>query len=261
MANLIKMDMRRLFHSKVFYITMGIVAFLNIVILAAVPMVSKLLMPQAEAGVTNLSSIIAGPFSIGWMIIAVFISMVSFSYADMANGYIKNIAGQISRRSDSVFSKLVVIGIHNLEFFVVASLSMLLGNLIGCGLGGGQIVADSQVFGGILTLLLKWLLSMAVCSILLFFTTGVKNKTLATIIGVVLGTGTMGLVYGGINAAVSGIFKVEGFDLSMYMPDSLLSSVNVTDNTGVINAVIVSAAFIAVFTALTVKVFNTKDIK
>ena len=71
----------------------------------------------------------------------------------------------------------------------------------------------------------------------------------------------MGLVYGGINAAVSGIFKVEGFDLSMYMPDSLLSSVNVTDNTGVINAVIVSAAFIAVFTALTVKVFNTKDIK
>ena len=254
MANLIKMDMRRLFHSKVFYITMGIVAFLNIVILAAVPMVSKLLMPQAEAGVTNLSSIIAGPFSIGWMIIAVFISMVSFSYADMANGYIKNIAGQISRRSDSVFSKLVVIGIHNLVFFVVASLS-------GCGLGGGQIVADSQVFGGILTLLLKWLLSMAVCSILLFFTTGVKNKTLATIIGVVLGTGTMGLVYGGINAAVSGIFKVEGFDLSMYMPDSLLSSVNVTDNTGVINAVIVSAAFIAVFTALTVKVFNTKDIK
>ena len=127
MANLIKMDMRRLFHSKVFYITMGIVAFLNIVILAAVPMVSKLLMPQAEAGVTNLSSIIAGPFSIGWMIIAVFISMVSFSYADMANGYIKNIAGQISRRSDSVFSKLVVIGIHNLVFFVVASLSMRLG--------------------------------------------------------------------------------------------------------------------------------------
>ncbi len=47
----------------------------------------------------------------------------------------------------------------------------------------------------------------------------------------------------------------------MYMPDSLLSSVNVPDNTGVINAVIVSAAFIAVFTALTVKVFNTKVIK
>ena len=94
MANLIKMDLRRLFLSKVFYLTMGIVAFLNIVILTAIPLLTKMFAPGAEASVTKLSDIIANPFSIPWMIIAVFISMVSFSYADMANGYIKNIGGE-----------------------------------------------------------------------------------------------------------------------------------------------------------------------
>lgn len=112
MANLIKMDLRRLFLSKVFYITMGIVAFLNIVILTAIPLLTKMFAPGAEASVTKLSDIIANPFSIPWMIIAVFISMVSFSYADMANGYIKNIAGQIPRKSDTVVSKVAVIGVH-----------------------------------------------------------------------------------------------------------------------------------------------------
>ena len=45
MANLIKMDLRRLFLSKVFYITMGIVAFLNIVILTAIPLLTKMFAP------------------------------------------------------------------------------------------------------------------------------------------------------------------------------------------------------------------------
>lgn len=80
MANLIKMDLRRLFLSKVFYITMGIVAFLNIVILTAIPLLTKMFAPGAEASVTKLSDIIANPFSIPWMIIAVFISMVSLAW-------------------------------------------------------------------------------------------------------------------------------------------------------------------------------------
>ena len=256
MANLIKMDLRRLFLSKVFYITMGIVAFLNIVILTAIPLLTKMFAPGAEASVTKLSDIIANPFSIPWMIIAVFISMVSFSYADMANGYIKNIAGQIPRKSDTVVSKVAVIGVHNLIFIAVSSLSMVLGNLIGSAFGTYTIEADPLIMN-----LLKWLLSMAICSILLLLTTGVRNKTLAAIVGVIFGTGTLGLVYMGLSSAVTNIFKTEGFNLAMYMPDGLMGVVNVSANTGVLNTVIVSAVCIALFFALTIRIFNTRDIK
>lgn len=261
MANLIKMDLRRLFLSKVFYITMGIVAFLNIVILTAIPLLTKMFAPGAEASVTKLSDIIANPFSIPWMIIAVFISMVSFSYADMANGYIKNIAGQIPRKSDTVVSKFAVIGVHNLIFIAVSSLSMVLGNLIGSAFGTYTIEADPLIMNGVLTLFLKWLLSMAICSILLLLTTGVRNKTLAAIVGVIFGTGTLGLVYMGLSSAVTNIFKTEGFNLAMYMPDGLMGVVNVSANTGVLNTVIVSVVCIALFFALTIRIFNTRDIK
>ena len=261
MINLIKMDLRRLFLSKVFFITMSITALLNIVILSVIPLVTKMFMPDAETQVVQLSSVLTNPFVIGWMIILMFVSVVSYSYADMANGYIKNIAGQISRRSDTILSKFVVIGVHNLIFIAVAALSVVLGQVIGSSFGTYTIAFDAQVPGGILTLVLKWLLSMAVCSILLFFTTAVRNKTLAAIVGVIFGTNTLGLVYGGLNFAVSQAFHTRSFDLGMYMPDSLLQSVNAVQNIGVLNSVIASAVCIALFLILTVRVFNARDIK
>ncbi|MBQ2442121.1 MAG: hypothetical protein II498_02140, partial [Ruminococcus sp.] len=146
-------------------------------------------------------------------------------------------------------------------FIAVSSLSMVLGNLIGSAFGTYTIEADPLIMNGVLTLLLKWLLSMAICSILLLLTTGVRNKTLAAIVGVIFGTGTLGLVYMGLSSAVTNIFKTEGFNLAMYMPDGLMGVVNVSANTGVLNTVIVSAVCIALFFALTIRIFNTRDIK
>ena len=261
MANLIKMDLRRLFLSKVFILTMSITAFLNIALATVIPLVTKMFMPDTPAQAMPLSSILGNPFLIGWLIILMFISVVSYSYADMANGYIKNLAGQLLHKSDTIFSKFVAIGVHNLIFIAVAALSLVLGQFIGSSFGTYTIECDAQVFGGILTLALKWLLSMAVCSILLFFTTAVRNKTLAAIVAVIFGTNTLGLVYGGLNFAVSQAFHTNTFDLAMYMPDSLLQSVNAVENIGVLNAVIVSAVFIALFLILTVRVFKARDVK
>lgn len=261
MANLIKMDLRRLFLSKVFILTMSITAFLNIALASVIPFVTKMFMSDIPTQVMTLSSILANPFLIGWLIILMFISAVSYSYADMANGYIKNLAGQLPHKSDTIISKFIVIGVHNLVFIVVAALSIVLGQVIGSSFGTYTIEFDAQIFGGILTLALKWLLSMAICSVLLFFTTAVRNKTLAAIVAVIFGTGTLGLVYGGLNFAVSQAFHTNSFDLNMYMPDSLIQSVNAVENVGVLNAVIVSAVCIALFLVLTIRVFKARDIK
>ena len=124
-----------------------------------------------------------------------------------------------------------------------------------------QLTDDGKIMAAIATLLLKWLLSMAITAILMFVTNGIKNKVLATVTGVIIGTGALSLAYLGLNAAVSNIFHTQSFDLNMYMPDSLLNSVNVGANIAVINAIIVSLVCIVLFMALTVKVFKSRDVK
>ena len=47
---------------------------------------------------------------------------------------------------------------------------------------------------------------MAISAILIFVTNGVKNKVLATVIGVIIGTGSLSLAYMGLSVAIDNIF-------------------------------------------------------
>ena len=261
MGKLIKMDLRRLFHSRLFIISMGVVALINIVLNVALALILSLFDSAGEIPETLLSDLIVEPFFISLLIIPLFVSVISFSYSDIANGYIKNIAGQIQKRSHTVFSKFVVIGVHNALFLIVGSASNIIGNYAGSAFGNMRVTADAGIFQGLATLLIKWMLCMALSSILMFFTTGIKNKTLAVVIGVITGTGALGLVYIGLDAAIANIFKIEGFSLSDYMPDTLYGAVSVASDTAVINSLIVAVVCTAIFLFLTVKVFNNRDIK
>ena len=256
------MDMRRLFISKVFYISMAIVAALNILMEAMGPILMKVFAPGKAINPPDLSDLIITPFSIPLLLVALFISVINFSYADMANGYIKNIAGQIPRKSDTIVSKFFVMGIHNLIFMLVGVLGVIIGNLIGGIFAGYTIKIDSQFFWGaaLTTLLIKWMLTMAMSSILLFVTMGIKSKSLASIVGVFLGTGALALVYLGLNTGISNLFKKE-VNVTSFVPDQLFGSVNVATGTYVLNAVIVGLVCIALFLGLTIKVFNSRDIK
>lgn len=261
MGNLIKMDLRRLFHTPMFIISMCVIAALNIITTCGVAVVSNLLAKDAAPSVTPLSDIIMHPFAGGIFAIALFASLINFSFADIANGYVKNLAGQLKRRSDLVVSKYIVLGVHNCVFMLVGILSQFLAYGILVVLKMGKITNDGHVFAAVVTVLLKWMLLMAITSILIFITNGIRNKTLATIVGVVLGTGALGFAYMGLNMAISNILKTDGFDLAEYMPDTLMSSVDVVANTAVLNAIIVSIVCTAIFLGLTIKVFNSRDVK
>lgn len=261
MANLIKMDMRRMFRSPMFLITVSVVAVFNILLTVGLAVLVKLFGAGQEVAPTVFSDVLANPFVLPLFSILMFASLISFSYADIAGGYIKNLAGQLPHKSSLIYSKFMVIGIHNFIFLAVGSLTNALGNLAMSATGMLQLTDDGKIGAAIMTILLKWLLSMAIAAILLFVTNGVKNKVLATVIGVILGTGTMSLAYMGLNTAISNIFHTQSFDLGMYMPDALFNSVNVGANVAVINAIVVSLVFIVLFMALTVKVFKSRDVK
>lgn len=261
MANLIKMDMRRMLHAPMFYITLIIVSAFNILLNFALVSVAKLFMSSQAVKPTTFSDIITTPFFIPLLIILMFASVIAFFYADISGGFIKNIAGQLPRKSYLIVSKFIVGSIHNLIFMVAGVLSYLLGCLGLSAMGMITLTDDGNILAAVMTLLLKWLLSVAITSILLFVSNGIQNKVLASVIGVIIGTGSLGLAYMGLNTAIDGIFHSENFDIGSFMPDTLLGNVNVAANTAVLNALIVSLVCIAVFLALTVKVFNSRDVK
>ena len=261
MSNLVKMDLRRLFHSPMFIISMCVVAVLNIITSCGITIVERLLVENPEPSTKSFSELLMTPFAGGIFAVALFASLINFSYADIANGYVKNLAGQLKRRSDLVVSKYIVIGIHNIVFLLAGVLSQFIAYGILVVLKIASFTNDGKIIEALITLILKWMLCMAIASILIFLTTGVKNKTLATIVGVVIGTGSLGLAYFGLNMAINKVLKTEDFDVSNFMPDSLMSSVNVAANTAVVNAIVVAIVCSAIFLGLTIKVFNARDVK
>lgn len=254
MTNLIKMEWYKLRTSKLFIILLIVTFVLNAIFLASLPIITSAL--GAEMTATELSSILASPFALGLLMIPIFISAVSFLYLDFSGGYIKNIAGQLADRGSLVFAKFIMIGVHNLIFFVAAAISAVLATAL-----AGGIVVDAAVWSGILTLLLKWLLSLSLCTVLMFFAVGLRNKTLAIIMAVVFSTGALSLLYMGINTGITALFKVENIDVGNYLPDALMGSVNVITGELVVNAIIVAAIFIGVFLWLTYMMFKKRDVK
>ncbi len=256
MMNLIKMECYKLRTSKLFMILLAVAFAANLLFSLGAQMLPKLFVPNMPVEATPLSSVLAQPFGLSLLMIIVFVSAVSFMSLDYSGGFIKNIAGQVGDRGKIVIAKFIAVGIHNLIFFIVGVISSLLGTLI-----AGQITADAAVMSGILTLLLKWFLSMALSSILLFFAVGIRNKTLATIIGVVLSLNALSLAYLGVNTLVANVFKINDFDFGSFMPDALMNSVSVVNNELVVNAIVVGAIFIALFVTLTYITFKKRDVK
>ena len=261
MVDLIKMDLRRLFHTPMFIVTMLVIAFLNIMMSFGFTWIGRILTPDLGAGEVEITEVISTPFAGSLFAIGMFASLISFSYADIANGFVKNLAGQVEHRSYIIYSKFIVLGVHNFLFLTAGVLSNLLGNVLCSALGYQVLTNNGKIPAAIITVLLKWMLCMAISAILVFLTNGVRNKTLATIIGVVIGSGSLGLAYMGLSMAINNMLKTSDFDVAEYMPDTLMRSVNVAANTAVVNALIVSIVCTAIFLTITVKVFKTRDVK
>ena len=264
MADLIKMDLYRLYKSRTFKVCLLVVAALSLTIAPVTKLIYTLVLKafanqpevkdiSASLETVELSDLFRSPFpATGLEAVILFISVTAFTFADIANGYIKNIAGQVPRKGNTVISKFIVIAVHNFLFIVVSLIANIIGNAISY-----RIVADSQVIDGIITCLLKCLLLQSIGAILLFITTGLRNKTFASIAGVLLGSGLLGLVYIGIDTMAAQLFRINDLNSASAMPDQLLAAGRVAAR----NAIISSAVIIGIFLPLTVHIFNKSDVR
>ena len=256
MGNLIRMDLYRMYRAKSFRVCL-ILAF--VFAFASTPVgwllfsLGKMLAPE-EIGefpaASDLCGMITNPAS-SLIIMLALLSVVSFFFADMECGYIKNIAGQMPRKGFSILSRFIAAIPHNLVFMLAG----LAGNLIGT-LIFQKIVVEGSLLESIGTFLLKLLLLQSLSAILLLFTSSLRNKSLGMIFAVLLGLPLMALIYIGINAGLKQIFGGT-VDISPYMPDQVLKE-NTPD---AVRAILVSVVTIGLFLPLSVRIFDKKDVQ
>ena len=258
MGNLLKMDFLKLRKFKMFFVFLLVILAVTI----ALPILGKIFsnillnivensgegqaIAEAEMLVEEfnrpyaLSNIFRAPMgglSILWMLL--FISGASFMYMDLANGYVKNIAGQIPSHGYLAVSKLVIINIHNIAMMLVG----VIGSLIGYGVSRG-LTADADIGAGIVEFLLKILLASALSAVLLFFTTGLGNKALGIVLGVFLGLGMMSLLYVPLNFALSRLLDKPDLNLSAYMPDQMVLMTQINVWAALIEGIVLTLVFL-----------------
>lgn len=266
MGKLIKMDMYRLFHSKLFWILTGVLFAIEAILSFGMPFLVEMLKNFSENPETtdtvidnskSITAMISDPVT-SFLLIIMFVSVIAFLFADLRNGYIKNIAGQLPRKGSTAISKFVVSIVHNLIFMIAGFFGMLVGNLLCPKV---TVVFDNMFFSGLVVFFLKLVLSMAMVSILLFITTGLRSKTFASIVGVLFSVSALGMLYTGINKLLEAL-GLKNFDIAQYVPDQLYNqSFDLAAVNSVISAFIVGIAFCVIFVSLTVFVFNKRDVK
>ena len=200
-------------------------------------------------GEQKLSVIIGNPFPLLGLML-VLLSLCAFYYADMENGYIKNIAGQMPMKGFTILSRFLAAAMHNL-FFILAG---IIGNVIGTLLVQ-RITADSAVADSFRILALKFILLQSICAILLLVVSTFRSKSLGMILAVLFGLGLTSLIYLGINSGLQQIFRKD-IDITRYMPDSVMGE----DPLDTLKAILVSAVTTGIFLPLSIRIFDRKDV-
>ncbi len=256
MGKLIRMDLYRMLKSKTFLICL-LLAFLLALGNAPFEMLmftlANSLSPDINetfAAEASLSGILGEPFPLFNLMLAL-LSLCWFFYADVENGYIKNIAGQMPMKGFTVLSKFIAASVHNIIFAAAG----IIGNLVGTALVQ-KLVMDASVLELLRVVVLKLLLIQSLCAALLLVVTTFRSKSFGMILAVLYGLGLTALIYMGINEGLRQLFGPDA-DISKYMPDTIMAEKPLDT----VKSLAVAVIWGAVFLLPAIRIFDRKDVK
>ena len=256
MGKLIRMDLYRMRKSRSFLICL-ILDF--VLALSAAPlekamyMLGRLLVPDMQDKLpaqVKLSGMIKDPFPALGLMLAM-ISLCYFFYADVENGYIKNIAGQMPMKGFTILSKFIVAFVHNVIFAVAGIIGKVIGSLF-----VQQIIVDDGVPDSIRVLVLKLLLIQSICALLLLAVATLRSKSLGMILAVIFGLELTSLIYLGIEQGLRSLVG-HAVNISKYMPDAVMDE----SPLGTMKALAIAVVWGAVFLIPAIRIFDRKDVK
>ena len=230
MFNLLKMDVRRLFKSRSFYIILGVTAVLLIMVtVMAYAVADPEMMDAMEAQgaditesdrmmseyIQNMSQLDLMHESLGsgFLLVIAGIGMTLFAGGDFSSGYIKNICFARPRRWDYVLSKLLLAGVYSgLLTALGVLLSLLSPRLVGLRLAAAPLSQLTRY--AVLMWLPCWAFSLMALTLVLL----TRSSTLGIILSLVSG-GDLTVILAGALCGRLGLPPVEQYFLSSVVRD------------------------------------------
>ncbi|MBT9684234.1 hypothetical protein [Pseudoflavonifractor sp. MCC625] len=188
MNNIFKMDMHRLLHSKVFYVSIAFLLAMAVgQIMGGMSTTMDALMGVAltgDAGTDFMSSAMGA----GVIYILISIIIAIFVCGDYAGGFAKNLFAVHADPKEYVGGKMF-------SMAVVSALMLVLYAMIALPVLGYDVVLSGGVLGLIVFLLEKWMVGCAMSAVVLLVSFFTRNMAWTMFVGFLIATGglTMGI--------------------------------------------------------------------
>lgn len=272
MFNLIKMDIYRLIKTKSYKFGLLVSLIISFTAIAAIAGLGKLIplfsegedmsgflfiMPYSDwfSGVSIFTVIITATTFLSLMVSCMISS--DFINNEQVGGYIKNIAGQVKSKSMLIISKFVTITVIALTVF----LAYVIGASVSSFLFLGHVINFNGISDFLTVLIVRFVLYLAVNTIVLFLCTLTKSKSLAIAFGIVFGTGITRIAYTILETFIEIIVKVN-IPIGKFTPDGLVFNIKADSPAGdLTQAFAVGVIYIVVFLILSSLILKKRDTK
>ena len=243
MTKMIKMDLYRFFRSVSTWIilfSIAALAFLSVVLVS---------MNTSILSYSNAGELLAAQINGGTLMTLCAIAVIIFVSTKYKNGFIKNIANQLSRRELLVFPEIIVSSVAcALYFFAYSTCTIVAGAVI-----FGNTFITFSFFDIIKLLIVQYVLHWSFCCLLLLFYMLTNSATVTMVIGLLISFKIF------IYALVE---RFSHFNIGQYMLDANIFQLGMASAKSIyIRAVIVGLIFLFVEIVLLCMVMHKKDIK
>ena len=203
MTKMIKMDLYRFFRSVSTWIilfSIAALAFLSVVLVS---------MNTSILSYSNAGELLAAQINGGTLMTLCAIAVIIFVSTKYKNGFIKNIANQLSRRELLVFPEIIVSSVAcALYFFAYSTCTIVAGAVI-----FGNTFITFSFLDIIKLLIVQFVLHWSFCCLLLLFYMLTNSATVTMVIGLLISFKILNVIYALVE-------RFSHFNIGQYMLDA-----------------------------------------
>ncbi len=254
MNKVLKMDLYRLVHSIVFYVCLGFITMMAVAMVMSASNTTLDTLMGVSKNVDPGDAFMASMTGTGVINILLGITLALFVSGDFTSGFIKNILTVHSSFKDYFLDKLASFGTLSLFMMLFYTIESILALMI----FGNGVAFSGGIFGFVVFLLEKWIISLAFCSVILLIVLWTRKAAWGIIAGFIIATG-------GLSMMIPGLANMFHWDwLNAVYAITLSgasSSIDVSFNAlNLIHIIFVGLGYFGLTSILALRMMKTKDI-
>ena len=245
MTKMIKMDLYRFFRSmstRIILFVAAILAFLSVMLVHANTSIQTY---------SNAGELLAAQINGGMLMVLCAVAVTIFVSAKYNNGFIKNIANQLSRRELMVFPEIIVSSVACALYFFTYSICTITAGAVFFG----NTFINFPFLDIINLLIVQFVLHWSFCCLLLLFYMLTSSTTATMVIGLLISFKILNILYALVE-------RFTHFNIAQYMLDANIFQIGMESTKPIYTrAAFVGLIFLLAEIVLLCVVMHKKDIK